>query len=246
MEKEQIIKYFKLAFGKEKDDRIHAIAMVLIYVVLLLFLALFFRFNPSTKNKTNTIKPSPSPSEVIVSPTPSTDIPDKIESFDINYSYIYTITYDSGKEIITGQKIDEKEKFTIITNQGTNDYAKLSDNYLIKGDEDYSIIENPSEYFDYCDVDIILDILKDYSPVNGIYSVKTEDLIKTFDDSTYTGYNGTFNNIEVIINNNQLSKIIMDLSNYISLSSSKNTKNLKIVMEFNDIGTTKDFNIMEE
>ena len=38
----------------------------------------------------------------------------------------------------------------------------------------------------------------------------------------------------------------MDLSNYISSSISKDTKSLKIVMEFNDIGTTEDFNIMEE
>lgn len=249
MKNKEFGEILKKCFGKEKDDRYHAIAMLVIYGVFILILVLMIRLGGSTSSNEsldNSTTPSPSPA---VTDTPSTsedsNLNNNVSGNDINYSYSYTITYNGISEVYLGKKVDEKEKFTLVKDGILTDYAILGDNYLILDNGIYRITESPSSFFKYCDIEKILLLIENEIPTeNGNivkYSLSNSDLALSFKD-VITVDNEISNLVTLMIENNSLKSIDLDFSNYIS-SVLGSIDTLNIHMEFVDVGTTEDFEI---
>lgn len=240
----------KKCFGKEKDDRYHAIAMLIIYGIFLLIIVLMIRVggtipnNDDNTNRENAATPTPT-STPEQSENNNEEEHNNINVNDINYSYLYTITYNGVSEIYSGQKIDDKEKFTIIKDGINKNYAILGDNYLILENDIYHITENPSNFFKYCDAEKVLTMIENITPIKNnntmSYSISNSSLLHSFNDKITLDNNQT-NTIILTLSNDSLESINLDLSNYIS-SVEGNSSTLIIKMEFVNVGTTKDFEI---
>lgn len=235
-------------FGKEKDDKYHALAMLAIYGIFILIVIIMIRLGGSSSNiENNNTNPTPTPSQTI-SPTPTNDVDIEDNTTitnDINYSYSYTVSYNGTTEVYLGKKIDEKEKFTLIKDGITTNYAILSDNFLILENDIYHITENPSKFFKYCDVEkVLLLIENEISTENGNtikYNITNSHLASSFKDNIKLNNEQT-NLIIITTENNNLKSVDLELNNYIS-SVEGSTNTLTIHMEFANIGTTEDFEI---
>jgi len=159
---------------------------------------------------------------------------------DINYSYSYTVTYNGKSEVYLGKKIDEKEKFTLVKDGITTNYAILNDNYLVQKGDVYTITEKPSVFFKYCDVEKVLLLIKDKEEKNS-YNVTNNELKNNYKDNLLSD-NLKDNIIKINISNDILKSIDLDFSNYYSAITNQK-ESLTIHMEFADIGTTEDFEI---
>ena len=239
----------KKCFGKEKDDRYHAIAMLAIYGVFILILVIFIRVGGSSTNQTVIKEPNQtsSPSSTNPAKDPSLETPITSPSVnDINYSYSYTITYNGVSEIYLGKKVDEKEKFTLIRNGITTDYAILNDNYLILENGIYHITENPSKFFKYCDIEKILSLVENKIPTQNEerikYTISNQELSFVYRD-TLALDNEQSNMIQLSLLDNMLKGLDLDLSNYFT-SIEGTAVSFLIHIEFVDIGTTEDFQIV--
>ena len=241
----------KKCFGKEKDDRYHAIAMLAIYGIFILILVLVIRVGgdgASNSLNTNNNIESTTTNSSTSSPSVDDNIEDDVQNTsgnDINYSYSYTISYNGISEVYLGKKLDNKEKFTLIKDGITTDYAILNDNYLILENGSYHITENPSKFFKYCDIEKILILVENEIPTenNGTikYSVSNQSLASSFNDSL-TIDNEQSNLIQLYISDDTLKNVDLNFSNYLTAIEGTNV-NLTIHMEFADVGTTEDFNI---
>lgn len=241
----------KKSFGKEKDDRYHAIAMLAIYGVFLLIIILVIRLGGSTSNNqsndgNNNVIPTQTPT---TTPESSQDNSNEVDSGisgnDINYSYSYTITYNGVSEVYLGKKLDDKEKFTLIKDGITTDYAILSDSYLVLENGVYHITENPSNLFKYCDVEKLLSLVENEISTENENTIKynvSNSIIASSYKDNITVDNELTNLITFTILNNTLKSVDLDFSNYIS-SIEGSSSTLIIHMEFVDVGTTEDFEI---
>lgn len=251
MKKEEVKEILKKCFGKEKDDRYHAIAMLTIYGIFILILVLVIRLggsNSSNMVSNPTTSPTTTPTASgTTSPTNNGTISSTTSNGnnDINYSYSYTITYNGVSEVYLGKKIDDKEKFTLVKDGTTTNYAILDDNYLILENGIYHITEIPSRLFKYCDAEKILTLIENEIPTenNGVtkYSVSSHNIASSFHESLSIDSEKT-NSIQLVVSNDTLKSIDLDLSNYLS-SLEGVSITLTIHMEFADIGTTSDFDI---
>lgn len=247
MKKEELIKIFKKCFGKEKDDKYHAIAMLAIYGIFILIIIVGIKIGG---NATQNIVANPSTTP---SPTPNTNktespIDTTTESpsiNDINYSYSYTVTYNGISDVYLGKKVDEKEKFTLISNGTTKNYAILNDNYLVLENGTYHLTENPSKFLKYCDIEKILNLVETEAKVEKentiLYTISNKDLSFTYKDKLLLD-NEKDNTVKFSLSNNVLKRVDLDLSNYLTSIENKELS-LTVTMEFADIGTTADFEI---
>lgn len=242
---------FAKCFGKEKDERWNAVAMLLIFFLFLAVVIVIAR----TNNNQNTLKPE----EVEQTPTPSlTATPDLEEepgidqeigngNYEVNYSYLYTFTLNGVQEIITGKRLDSKEIFSIINTEGTVEYARLSENYLKKENGSYHLTNLPSTNLVYANLDPLLEILEELIPsieINQyIYNVPTSEILKSYhNNSTLVDQNNTYNRVVITRGENTIERIDLDYSNLYSLLNGI-AGNYNITMEFNNVGTTEDFTI---
>lgn len=214
----------KKCFGKEKDDRWHAVAMLALYGIFFLVSFTILSIGSGTSNNT--------------SPTP-TATPDNITN--INYSYSYTINYDDTSLIYLGKKYNDKEKFTLIENGISSEYVVLNGKILKLNSGKYEETNSVNNYYRYCDREKILNIIKDIEPVSeNVYNVSIAYFSSTFGD-TIEEDNGMPIVVTVSKDNDEIKNISMDLDNY--LKSLGDEHSLKINMIFTDIGTTNDFEI---
>lgn len=257
MKMNKFIEILKKCFGKQKDERYHAIAMLAIYGIFFIILVVILRIGGanSSLKENNTDDNNSNPT--INSPLEkdennqsnekeetTTEEDNDIEN-DINYTYSYTINYNDKNEVFLGKKIDTKEKFTHIKDGVTTDYAILNDNYLILENGSYHVTSNPSKLFKYCDVDTILSIIEDQkyeqSGNTMTYIVSNYHLKKYFKDSFIVN-NERDNTIKLSMVNGELKKVNLDFSNYITSIEGTKTS-LTINMEFVDVGITENFEI---
>lgn len=248
MKKKEWKEILKKCFGKEKNDRYHAIAMLTIYGVFILILVIFIRIGGSSTNQTMIEEPNQTSSPSTTTPTtnPILEPPTTSPSInDINYSYSYTITYNGVSEVYLGKKIDEKERFTLIRNGITTDYAIINDNYLILENGIYHITENPSKFFKYCDIEKILSLVENEIPTQNEerikYTVSNQNLSSIYRDVLLLD-NEQSNMIQLSLSDNMLKGLDLDFSNYFT-SIEGIAVSFLIHMEFADIGTTEDFEI---
>lgn len=248
MDRKEIQKLLKKCFGPEKNERYHAIAMLIIFGLFIAVLVILLRtgnYDESNLDTTKTSNTSNTPAPTITpSPTDSTTTN---PSYDVNYSYLYTFDLNGVKQVITGRKLDDKEIFTIITESGSSEYAYLSGNYLKKENGVYQIIENPSDHLLYVDLDVIEEITSSSTPNINLnqmtYYIPTSTLLETyFKDSNLIDSVSSHNTIILTINEGQLSRIDLDYSSLYSLISGTTSK-YTISIELSNIGSTEDFDI---
>ena len=241
----------KKCFGKEKDEKYHAVAMLAVYGIFILVLIIMIRLGGESTNneKNNNIQTETQTPIVTPTNTPNSDIDTELDTGvggnDINYSYSYTITYNGITEVYLGKKLDSKEKFTLIKDGITNDYAILNDNYLILQNGSYHITENPSKFFKYCDVEKFLLLVENEISTENQNNIKyniTNSKIASYFKDNISINNELTNLITFTMENNILKGVDLNLNNYISSIEGSNST-LTIHMEFVDIGTTEDFEI---
>lgn len=250
MDVNKIKELLKKSFGKEKDDKYHAAAMLIIYGIFLAILVIFIRTSPvrdDNKNTSSNGVTSVSKKEIIDNDDTKYELKkDNTKTYSsINYSYIYTINDNGKKEIFTGKKVDNKEIFTFINDTGSNDYAKLSDNYLIKENGEYHIVDSPSKNLVYFDMDKIASLAENSELVRNDniynYSVNSSDIYKMFGDDGYTFPTDMKDSIIITTNDGVIKQIDINFSNYYSYIYGNGT--FTITMEFNNVGTTESFDI---
>ena len=255
MKKEDWQALLKKCFGKEKDERLHAIAMLIIWGIFILILVIMIRLSPTPDEQTTTPNDNKDNQNQVENPTPdignnndNNTSNDPTESFEVNFSYIYTVTNNGVQEVVTGKKIDEKEIFTIITKEGSNSYAKLSNNYLQKENGEYHIVESPSPNLIYCD-------LEDISYLTEIGTLTTQGNVYTYQVPVIQIvkiYNPTFDTTSIDSNlkdtitltteNGTLKTIKANYNNYLTTVSGE-LSTLTIEMEFSQVGTREDFEV---
>lgn len=255
MKKEDWQALLKKCFGKEKDERLHAIAMLIIWGIFILILVIMIRLSPTPDEQTTTPNDNKDNQNQVENPTPdigsnndNNTSNDPTESFEVNFSYIYTVTNNGVQEVVTGKKIDEKEIFTIITKEGSNSYAKLSNNYLQKENGEYHIVESPSPNLIYCDVEDIsyLTEIGTLTTQGNVYTyqVPVIQIVKiynpTFDTSSIDS--NLKDTITLTTENGTLKTIKANYNNYFTTVSGQ-LSTLTIEMEFSQVGTTEDFEV---
>lgn len=237
MDKEKFKEIMKKCFGKEKDTRWHAIAMLVIYFVFIVFVAVFIRLmpqNPETTTTTNNNNPTSTPTS-------------KTNTGAKNYAYTYTVNFDNDTEVYIGKRYGSKYKFSLIKSSDSSmngEYAKIYDNYYVLENDTYKTTKLEI-FFKYCDIDKIMNALE-YSDEESenVYDVENDDLADEFKDYLVTD-NREFNIVSLDITDDVVKGVNMNLSNYIS-SVLGSEHQLKITMNFTDIGTTENFTIETE
>lgn len=251
--KEVINLIWTKCFSKQKDERLHAIAMLVLFGIFIVILVALLRTDSSTPLP-NAGETSRTP-EVSQTPEVSTEELeedgkiDETYSYEINYSYLYTFTRNGiVEEVITGRRLDDKEIFTIVGSNSTTDYARLSDNYLKKEQGKYKLIERPSNNLLYANLDPLIDTLYSLNPTSieanrYTYQVSTKNLLDLYHpDSTLVASPTSYNTVVITQNNNLISKIDVDFSNLATLLNGL-SETYTMSLEFNNVGTTEDFNI---
>ena len=241
--------FFKNAFGKDRDEQAHARAMLLIYGVFMLIVVLFIRLSPAPKNvdsnnennqvvDDNNITTTPTPTASLnPEPTPTANTEKKKIEYEINYAYSYTINHDGNTEVYIGKRLDDKQKFSYIKDGKTTEYAIMDDNYLIKENGVYHIIDKLGNYFKYCDVEKILKLVEKKKPVSeNKFIVTNLELKEAF--GVVGVSNSLENTIQFEIVDGNIKSIELDLSNFIV-----GVDNFNIKMEFADVGNVEDFEI---
>lgn len=250
MNKQDFKELLKKCFGKEKNDRYHAIAMLALYGLFFIILIIFIRLSPTptetnkAETPTNTNKPTTNITSDNKNETSNEKIPN--EKFDINYSYIYTLEYNGVKEVFTGKRLDDKEIFTYITSTGSTDYARLSNNYLIKENKEYHLVDIPSQNLKYTDMDkiVLLTEKSSLSKEGNVYkyNVPVSEILTMYNRNQIAEAT-TYDSIIVTLENEVIKTIDINFSNYAYIINGNVPTNLTIKMEFNNIGTTENFDV---
>ncbi len=221
MNKEKFKELMKRCFGKEKEEKAHAIAMLVIYGIFMVFALVYINLLPDAKEN----KPTPSP----------TSTPSVVE----NYNYKYVVKFDNGMYTIDGKKLDNKETFTYIEGDISNEYAIISNILYIMKDGNYekSAIINP--YYKYLNKDKVLGLIDYNKCLNNdnsyVCDIDSKTLANTFSDSL-TNDNDTLNPVFIVKENNEVKSIKLDLDNYISNIMNSN-HSLEITMEYSKEGS---------
>lgn len=255
MKKEELKELLKKCFGKEKDEQLNAIVMLTIMMIFIVILVIIVRVGTDKEksNLTNNPTQTPVPTENVIKPIEDTEKDllneegKQTGNYEINYSYLYTFTLNGKQEIITGKKLDNKEIFTIVNEDGSKDYAKLSNNYLIKNKNSYNLTTVPSTNLQYASIDDLAEILGLYTPNieqnQYTYYISNKDLISIYKpELENTQMEEKYNPVTLTINNDRIEKMVMDYSNLYEVIN-KTPGTYLISLEFNNIGTTEDFTI---
>lgn len=245
MKKSEFKELMKKCFGKNKDDRYHAIAMLAIYGIFMFIVVMMIRVSgpieyvDDNSSNNNEVKQE----EIVKNEEDIKDFDNS--SIGSNYSYTYTVTYNGNTEVYIGKKVNEKEKYTFIKDGVSTQYAIVSDSYMIFEDNTYHTTDIPNNYFKYINLDYIFTYIKDSifteSGNNYIYKVSNKTLGLTYKD-TITLDNEKDNTITMEYEGNILKTIDLDYSNYFT-SINNTEETFTVHMEFTDIGTTSDFEI---
>lgn len=237
MNKSEFQELLQKCFGKKKDARYHAVSMLIIYGIFIFIIILAVRIGGSSHIQEN-VNPSSSP-------MPEINSNSSVPQTEMNYTYSYIITYHGNNEIYLGKKIGEKQKFTLITDHSTVDYAALGDHYFILENDTYHTAESPSKFLKYCDREKIELLVANEIPTENnntiSYSVSNQ-VIATFFHEVLEQNQDAINLIQLHTVNGIVKEIDVDFSHYLS-ALEQTDSSFKIHMEFVDIGTTEDFEI---
>lgn len=222
---------------------------ILALIGILFFIALAFVARTTiTKEQKPKEEPKPTATNIEESDKKDNEQQSILESLkQTNYHFTYTITENGQTEMIDGKANANKMKFTIFGNQ-KEEYAKLSDNYLKLINGKYEIIKNEIRpYFKYITLDEVEKILNESLSKKEdetlIFTVDVIDLLDQYTEIEYTGFEEFKDDqIKVLTQGNQITKIEIDYSNYFSYMN-KTTSSFQVVMEFRDFGNIEELEI---
>ena len=217
---------FKKCFGKEKNDRWHAVAMLTLYGIFFLIIYAMVAFGG--RGTTDTKEPLK-----------------EEKKQDINYTYSYKINYDDLLEEILGKRIGNKEAL-VLTDSSNNisSYVVLNNTYYKLENDEQVKVDNITNYDKYFNRDKILELVKDLDYINKdntyMYDVSNSSLADIFGD-TLTSSNTS--QIFIVKENDNVTSITLELDSYIKdLTGEEHS--LKITLLYTNIGTTSDFEVL--
>lgn len=221
-----------------------------VYIIIIIVILLYIRFNSSNTpaNQNTTTTPNP-----FQTPDVTSDVEENKKEFqkilDKNYEFNYTITENGNSITYTGKTYHNKESFTRIRNGIATAFYKLDNSYF---NSNYVTVENPYQYEEFMDIDDILSLLNYASieentgdkVVAKIYASDIYDIIYPndfYDPSTVVSISS--DTISFTIEDNQVTSIHYDLSNFINYHTSGSITSLKIDLSYSNFGTITDFSI---
>lgn len=224
-EKEKSKKFHILDIFRNK--RYYAIANLSVWFIIIIVLIVSVRISQPSVNKNNVSE---------------NQIYSGITGFDLiknkNFRFKYSLLLNNNKSIFDGKQRDDKVLINDVTNN--KEYFIQKNIVLLKTDQSYVLVKNPSKYFNYIDVDLIEKILLSSKIEDGEYIISCENFSeiimegKKFDDK--------YVYINVIKKNNIITKIEMDLGEYIN-SIDSDIKSAKLELEYFDFNLIEDFDV---
>lgn len=162
-----------------------------------------------------------------------------------NYHYLYNIDYNDSKVVYEGDRYYQKELFTKIDNQKIETFYNYDETYLKNINNVWSKTENPYYFYKLREIQNIEEILKnayeesktEYSNKSKVYTYKvtTNSIVKIIDKKNID-ISDIPNTIILTTNSDQeVEKIEMDLSTYISYKNNKKDI-LKITITYSKFG----------
>lgn len=232
----------KKCFGKQKDEKYHAVAMLAIYGIFVFILILAVRINAGsiiddTDDNTNSDIQAPI---TTVSPTQTPEQETNLTSIN-SYTYTSTITYNGISEVFIGKRYANKQKFSYIKDSNITEYGLVNNEYFKQENGIYTQSSSPSRHFKYCDVNKIFTLIQNKTPIENKYQLSNKEMITTYDDMISIDTEQP-NTITINKENSTIKSIDLDYSNYIS-SLEGTSLTLIIHIELSDINNTSDFEI---
>lgn len=237
MKKKEFKELMKKCFGKGKDERYHAVAMLILYGIFLIFVIAFVRI--AGGNIEDNVTPTPTPTS-----TP-------VEKSDIkNYTYSYTVTFDEESYVFNGKKIGDKEVFKYINNgdiDNVAEYAAVGTSYYKIVDDNYEKVDSINPYFKYLDVNKILTLIEKDNPIKSgesyLYNVNNIAIANMYSDTLNKEEDNMLSNgVFIVKNDNVIKSIRLELNNYIS-SVLGSEHSLNLLIELSNINETTDYEI---
>lgn len=233
-----------------QNERMSGGLMFVLFLIFFGTLVVMIRTAP-TKDKNGPL-PSGSPS----SSTGELDNGDQSQEgkFDFvdlqGYRYIYTFEMGDQKEMITGKKYGDKEKFTILTGDKSIEGGRLKDQYLTKDNGQYVFSAPPSQNLGYTTSEFLNGLYRftlsyEEKKTSTIYTVDPLDVIDLLDSDIQYDPFGTYkeDEMEIYEKEGKVTKVVLKLDHYMDLASKGTTKSLKITLEYDEIGTLEDFEL---
>lgn len=162
-----------------------------------------------------------------------------------NYHYLYNIRYNDSNVSYEGDRYDQKELFTKTNNQEIEIFYNYGGTYLKNINNVWSKIENPYLYSQFREIQNIEEILEnaynesktEYSDKRMVYTYKitTNSIVKIIDKKNIDIADIPNTLILTTNSNQEVEKVEMDLSSYVSYKYYKN-EGLKITIIYSKFG----------
>ncbi len=252
MKKEDWKNLWNQCFGKEKNERAHAVAMLIIMGTLIGILILAIRMTPLPEEGIDSSPQSTANAEHPQLSDETQELQTELEAnsngnYEINYSYLCTFTENDQKQMITGKRLDEKEIFSIVDANGSQSYARLSKNYLKNEEGVYHLVEQPSEFLRYIDISTLANILEEEASTidnnQYTYTLNNSILLENYyQDKKFVDTQGGTNTVILTVENGVIQRFDIDFSSLHTLLKGEPTT-FYATIELQDIGSTEDFTI---
>ena len=171
---------------------------------------------------------------------------DSINSFSsiksANYKYKYTLSVDDKIYIYEGKKYNNKDSYTLTTNEDIKEYVQVDDFSFEIKDKEKVLTDKPIYYLDFFDIDILEQIIKQSTKKDvNIYSIdnrKLDSILKR-----QLGVNNKLDNsIMLTLEEGIITRIDINYTNYIMFTN-KTINKVLLTLEYKDFGTVLDFDV---
>lgn len=162
-----------------------------------------------------------------------------------NYHYLYNINYNNSQITYEGNRYAQKELFTKTENYQVENFYNFNGVFLKNINNVWSKIDNPYLFFQFREIENIEKLLKsaynesktEYSNKRRVYTYKitTNSIIKILDKKNIDISDIPNTIILTTDYNQQVEKIEIDLSSYMSYKNYKSEK-LKITITYSKFG----------
>ncbi len=158
-----------------------------------------------------------------------------------NYYFTYKLTINDDTYYYEGKRYKEKQSFRVTKDLEENEYYLYKDIALIKKDKEYVLIDRPTYYVNYFDLNEINQIINmsEYDKEEKIYKLTTTNFSLVYDINVD---DKSLNTVELEYKDNHLYKVKMDYTNYV-ISRGEPVRRVYLELEYKDYGKVKDFDI---
>lgn len=170
----------------------------------------------------------------------------KIDGFSYikssNFNYNYNLTVDNNTFIYEGKKYDKNDEFSLMINNEKKDYI-INDGYTFeKKNKDNILRDKPYYYIDFFQPEVIEKILINSKKIDDNNYVISNSKLDSVVDSEIGIDSDLDNYLKVYYQNNVITKIEFDYTNYVNYCGVKVGKVL-LVLQYYDFGLVEKFDI---